>query len=69
MTAYTVEVQETNVVFVPHASDTEDAARQAREWIEAHATGDVHVSGAAERVARGAEGEARMLADSEITEA
>ena len=68
MSAYTVQITEINEVFVPEASDATDAERQAEKWIEAHATGDVHVSGTAQPVQRGREGEARLLADSAITE-
>lgn len=68
MNAYTVEIEELNVVFVPEASDSADAERRACAWIEAHASGEVRVSGPAYPVQRGHEGEARLLADSAITE-
>jgi hypothetical protein len=69
MTAYTVEVTEVTTVFVPHGSGAADAERQARDWIEAHASGEVRVSGEGVPVQRGREGEARLLADTAVEEA
>jgi len=68
MSAYTVEIQETNVVFVPKAASAADAEQQAVAWIEAHATGAVRVSGAARPVGRDRACDERLLADTEITE-
>ena len=63
MTAFTVEITETNVVFVPSAKRSEEAERKAVAWIEAHATGDVSVSGRARATAHGREDYEREMAD------
>lgn len=68
MHAYTVEITETNIVFVPAARTAADAERQAEEWIEAHATGNVHVSAGAQPIQPNSKAEARLLADTEVTE-
>ncbi len=69
MHAYTVEITERNVVFVPAARTAADAQRQAEAWIAVHASGDVSVSGVAQPIQPNAKADACLLADTAITEA
>jgi len=69
MPAYTVEIEERTVVFVPSARDGADAEKQAAAWIEVDAMGAVRVSGPAQPVEPGRESDERLLADTEIVEA